>query len=109
VLFNELAVDGYFLNTTMRAPATSRRCDTSPRTSSWCSGSSRPSSHDLESKDDLKRRIDERRRSCRSSSSACRPSAGSRATVHGNHIARDAQAAKLRLVVETAQEVWGAT
>jgi hypothetical protein len=27
--------------------------------------------------------------------------------VHGNQIMRDSQAAKLRLVVETAQEVWG--
>jgi 5-methyltetrahydropteroyltriglutamate--homocysteine methyltransferase len=29
--------------------------------------------------------------------------------VHGNEIAREAQAAKLRLVVETAREVWGIT
>jgi hypothetical protein len=28
--------------------------------------------------------------------------------VHGNEIAREAQAAKVRLVVETAREVWGA-
>jgi len=28
--------------------------------------------------------------------------------VHGNNIAVEAQRAKLRLVVETAREVWGA-
>jgi hypothetical protein len=28
--------------------------------------------------------------------------------VHGNEILRESQAAKLRLVVETAREVWGA-
>ena len=27
--------------------------------------------------------------------------------MHGNDIARESQAAKLRLVVETAREVWG--
>jgi hypothetical protein len=27
--------------------------------------------------------------------------------VHGNEIPRESQAAKLRLVVETAREVWG--
>ncbi len=35
------------------------------------------------------------------------PQCGFSSTVHGNEIAREAQAAKLRLVVETAQEVWG--
>ena len=35
------------------------------------------------------------------------PQCGFSSTVHGNEIARDAQAAKLRLVVETAREVWG--
>jgi 5-methyltetrahydropteroyltriglutamate--homocysteine methyltransferase len=29
--------------------------------------------------------------------------------VHGNNIAVEAQRSKLRLVVETAQEVWGST
>ena len=35
------------------------------------------------------------------------PQCGFSSTVHVNQIARDAQAAKLRLVVETAIEVWG--
>jgi 5-methyltetrahydropteroyltriglutamate--homocysteine methyltransferase len=35
------------------------------------------------------------------------PQCGFSSTVHGNEIARESQAAKLRLVVETAQEVWG--
>jgi 5-methyltetrahydropteroyltriglutamate--homocysteine methyltransferase len=35
------------------------------------------------------------------------PQCGFSSTVHGNAIAMEAQAAKLRLVVETAREVWG--
>jgi methionine synthase II (cobalamin-independent) len=35
------------------------------------------------------------------------PQCGFSSTVHGNQIAVEAQAAKLRLVVETAHEVWG--
>jgi len=35
------------------------------------------------------------------------PQCGFSSTVHGNEIARESQAAKLRLIVETAREVWG--
>ena len=35
------------------------------------------------------------------------PQCGFSSTVHGNDIARESQAAKIRLVVETASEVWG--
>ena len=35
------------------------------------------------------------------------PQCGFSSTVHGNAIAMEAQAAKLRLIVELADEVWG--
>ena len=38
---------------------------------------------------------------------ALSPQCGFSSTVHGNDIAVEAQRAKLRLVVETAREVWG--
>jgi 5-methyltetrahydropteroyltriglutamate--homocysteine methyltransferase len=38
---------------------------------------------------------------------ALSPQCGFSSTVHGNEIMRESQAAKLRLVVETATEVWG--
>jgi len=38
---------------------------------------------------------------------ALSPQCGFSSTVHGNEIMRDAQAAKLKLVIETAREVWG--
>ena len=61
----------------------------------------------LESKDDLKRRIDEAARYAPLDQLALSPQCGFSSTVHGNDIAVEAQRAKLRLVIEVAQEVWG--
>ena len=61
----------------------------------------------MESKDDLKRRIDEAARYAPIDQLALSPQCGFSSTVHGNDIAVEAQRAKLRLVIETAQEVWG--
>jgi 5-methyltetrahydropteroyltriglutamate--homocysteine methyltransferase len=62
----------------------------------------------MESKDDLKRRIEEAARYAPLEQLAMSPQCGFSSTVHGNDIAVEAQRAKLRLVIETAQEVWGA-
>ena len=62
---------------------------------------------DMESKDDLKRRIDEASRYAPLEQLCLSPQCGFSSTVHGNDIAVEAQRAKLRLVIETAQEVWG--
>jgi 5-methyltetrahydropteroyltriglutamate--homocysteine methyltransferase len=61
----------------------------------------------LESKDDLKRRIDEASRHAPLEQLALSPQCGFSSTVHGNKIAVEDQRNKLRLVIETAQEVWG--
>ena len=61
----------------------------------------------MESKDDLKRRIEEASRYAPLDQLALSPQCGFSSTVHGNDIAVEAQRAKLRLVIETAQEVWG--
>ena len=61
----------------------------------------------MENKDDLKRRIDEASRYAPMDQLALSPQCGFSSTVHGNDIAVGAQRAKLRLVIETAQEVWG--
>ncbi len=62
---------------------------------------------EMESKDTLKRRIDEAARFAPMEQLCLSPQCGFSSTVHGNNIAVEAQRAKLRLVVETAQEVWG--
>jgi 5-methyltetrahydropteroyltriglutamate--homocysteine methyltransferase len=61
----------------------------------------------LESKDDLKRRIEEASKYAPLDQLALSPQCGFSSTVHGNDIAVEAQRAKLRLVIETAQGVWG--
>jgi len=61
----------------------------------------------MESKDALKRRIDEAAKHAPLSQLALSPQCGFSSTVHGNNIAVDDQRNKLRLVVETAREVWG--
>jgi len=61
----------------------------------------------LESKDDLKRRIEEAAQFVPLEQLCLSPQCGFSSTVHGNAIAVEAQRAKLRLVVETADAVWG--
>jgi 5-methyltetrahydropteroyltriglutamate--homocysteine methyltransferase len=61
----------------------------------------------LESKDDLKRRIEEASRYVPLEQICLSPQCGFSSTVEGNALTYDEQVAKLQLVVETAQEVWG--
>ena len=61
----------------------------------------------LENKDDLKRRIEEAAKYVPLEQLALSPQCGFSSTVHGNDIAVEAQKNKLRLVIETAEEVWG--
>lgn len=61
---------------------------------------------ELETKDTLKRRIEEAARYAPLDQLALSPQCGFSSTVHGNNIAVEDQRNKLRLVIETAQDVW---
>jgi 5-methyltetrahydropteroyltriglutamate--homocysteine methyltransferase len=61
----------------------------------------------LENKDDLKRRIDEAAQYIDLEQLCLSPQCGFASTSEGNLLSEDEQFAKLRLVVEVAQEVWG--
>jgi 5-methyltetrahydropteroyltriglutamate--homocysteine methyltransferase len=61
----------------------------------------------LESKDALKRRIDEAAQYAPLDQLCLSPQCGFSSTVHGNNIVVEDQRRKLQLVVETAQDVWG--
>jgi 5-methyltetrahydropteroyltriglutamate--homocysteine methyltransferase len=61
----------------------------------------------LESKDSLKRRIDEAARYVPLEQLCLSPQCGFSSTVDGNALTIEEEKAKLRLVVETAREVWG--
>ncbi|MEJ5991798.1 5-methyltetrahydropteroyltriglutamate--homocysteine S-methyltransferase [Ramlibacter sp. PS3R-8] len=60
----------------------------------------------LEDKDALKRRIEEAAKHAPMEQLALSPQCGFSSTVHGNNIAVEDQRTKLRLVIETAQEMW---
>jgi 5-methyltetrahydropteroyltriglutamate--homocysteine methyltransferase len=61
----------------------------------------------LESKDELKRRIDEAARFVPLERLALSPQCGFASTMEGNLLSEADQEAKLRLAAETAREVWG--
>jgi 5-methyltetrahydropteroyltriglutamate--homocysteine methyltransferase len=62
---------------------------------------------ELESKDELKRRIDEAAQYLPLDQLCLSPQCGFSSTVEGNALTVDEQKAKLALIVETAAEVWG--
>ena len=61
----------------------------------------------LEDKDALKRRIDEASRYLPLDQLCLSPQCGFASTLEGNDVTYEDEVKKLRLVVETAQEVWG--
>ena len=107
VLFNELDVDGYFLEYDDARSGDFGPLAHVPAGKTVVLGLVTTKLSLLETKDSLKRKIDEAARRVPLEQLCLSPQCGFSSTVHGNDIARDAQAAKLRLVVETAREVWG--
>jgi 5-methyltetrahydropteroyltriglutamate--homocysteine methyltransferase len=62
---------------------------------------------EVENKDAIKRRIDEAAKYAPIDQFCLSPQCGFSSTVHGNEIAREQQADKMRLITEIADEVWG--
>ena len=61
----------------------------------------------LESKDDLKRRVEAAARYVDADRLCLSPQCGFASTVDGNALTLDQQRAKLDLIVETAADLWG--
>jgi 5-methyltetrahydropteroyltriglutamate--homocysteine methyltransferase len=62
---------------------------------------------ELESKDDLKRRVEEASKFVPLDQLCLSGQCGFSSTVEGNALTYDDQLAKLRLIVETARDIWG--
>ena len=62
---------------------------------------------ELESKDALKRRIEEASKHAPIEQLCLSPQCGFSSTVEGNTVTYEQEVAKLRVIVETAAEVWG--
>jgi 5-methyltetrahydropteroyltriglutamate--homocysteine methyltransferase len=107
-LFGELAVDGFFLeydDARSGGFAPLRFVPRGPKkVVLGLVTSKRPA---LETKDDLKRRIDEAAKYLPLEQLCLSPQCGFSSTVEGNALTVEEEKAKLRLVVETAREVWG--
>jgi 5-methyltetrahydropteroyltriglutamate--homocysteine methyltransferase len=107
-LFGELAVDGFFLEYDDSRSGGFEPLRFVPRgTKRVVLGLVTSKRAALESKDELRRRIDEAAKYVPLDQLCISPQCGFSSTVEGNALTIDEQNAKLRLVVETAREVWG--
>ncbi|GAA4853414.1 5-methyltetrahydropteroyltriglutamate--homocysteine S-methyltransferase [Saccharopolyspora rosea] len=106
-LFNELAVDGFFLEFDDERSGTFAPLRFVPKGKVVVLGLVTTKRGELESKDALKRRIDEAARYIDPDQLCLSPQCGFASTEEGNALSYDQQVAKLRLVVETAAEIWG--
>ena len=106
-LFSELAVDGFFLEYDDDRSGTFAPLRFVPPGKMVVLGLVTTKRGALESKDVLKRRIDEASRYVPLEQLCLSPQCGFSSTVEGNALSREQQAAKLQLIVETAREVWG--
>jgi 5-methyltetrahydropteroyltriglutamate--homocysteine methyltransferase len=106
-LFNELAVDGFFLEYDDARSGGFAPLRFVPPGKMVVLGLVTTKRGALESKDTLKRRIDEASRYVPLEQLCLSPQCGFSSTVEGNVLSYDEEVAKLRLIVETAEEVWG--
>ncbi len=105
-LLSEMNVDGYFLEYDDARSGDFKPLRYLPKGKTVVLGLVTTKLGQLESKDDLKRRIDEASKYVPLDQLCLSPQCGFSSTVHGNDIAVEAQRAKLALVVEVAREVW---
>jgi 5-methyltetrahydropteroyltriglutamate--homocysteine methyltransferase len=105
-LLSEMNVDGYFLEYDDARSGDFKPLRHLPKGKMVVLGLVTTKLGQLESKDDLKRRIDEASKYAPLDQLCLSPQCGFSSTVHGNDIAVEAQRAKLALVVDVAREVW---
>ena len=106
VLFNELKVDGYFLEFDTPRAGNFAPLRYLPKGKKLILGLVTSKSGALEKADDLKRRIDEAAKLVPLDQLGISPQCGFSSTVLGNKLTIEDQIAKLKLVVQVAREVW---
>ena len=106
-LLAEMDIDAYFLEYDDERSGDFRPLRFLPKGKTVVLGLVTTKFDQMESKDALKRRIEEAAKYAPLEQLALSPQCGFSSTVHGNNIAVEAQRNKLRLVIETAQDVWG--
>lgn len=107
VLFNELKVDGYFLEFDTPRAGNFAPLRYMPKDKKLILGLVTSKTAELEKADDLKRRIDQASKLVPLDQLGISPQCGFSSTVLGNKLTIDDQIAKLKLVVQVARDVWG--
>ncbi|MBE3000145.1 5-methyltetrahydropteroyltriglutamate--homocysteine S-methyltransferase [Nocardiopsis sp. HNM0947] len=106
-LFNELDVDGFFLEFDDERSGGFEPLRFVPEGKYVVLGLVTTKKGELESKDELKRRIEQASKHVPLEQLCLSPQCGFSSTFEGNDLSYEEQVAKLRLIVETAEEVWG--
>jgi len=107
VLFNAINVHGYFMEYDSDRAGGFEPLRFVPKGKTVVLGLITSKSGRLESKDDLKRRIDEAAKYVPLEQLCLSPQCGFASTEEGNILAEEEQWAKLRMIAELADEVWG--
>ena len=107
ILFNAINVHGYFMEYDSERAGGFEPLRFVPKGKTVVLGLVTSKSGKLESKDELKRRIDEAAKFIPLDQLCLSPQCGFASTEEGNILAEDEQWAKLRMIVEVAEEVWG--
>jgi 5-methyltetrahydropteroyltriglutamate--homocysteine methyltransferase len=106
-LFSGLEVDGFFLEYDDERSGGFEPLRFVPRDKVVVLGLVTTKTGALERKDDLKRRVEDASRFIDVDQLCLSPQCGFASVAEGNKLTYDDQTAKLRLVVETAEEIWG--
>ena len=107
ILFNKIKVHGFFMEYDSDRAGGFEPLRMVPKDKMVVLGLVTSKSGRLESKDDIKRRIDQAAKFIDLDQLCLSPQCGFASTEEGNVLAEDEQWAKLRMIVEIAQEVWG--
>jgi 5-methyltetrahydropteroyltriglutamate--homocysteine methyltransferase len=106
-LFNELDVDGYFMEWDDERSGSFEALRFVPKGKQVVLGLVTTKRPELEDKDKLKRRIADAAMYVDIDQLCLSPQCGFSSTVEGNNLTREDQIAKLRLIVETVDDIWG--
>ena len=107
ILFNAINVHGYFMEYDSDRAGGFEPLRLVPKGKTVVLGLVTSKSGRLESKDELKRRIEQAAKFIDLDQLCLSPQCGFASTEEGNILAEDEQWAKLRMIVEVAEEVWG--
>jgi 5-methyltetrahydropteroyltriglutamate--homocysteine methyltransferase len=107
ILFNTIKVHGYFMEYDSERAGGFEPLRFVPKGKTVVLGLVTSKTGQLESKDTIKRRIEEAAKFVPLDQLALSPQCGFASTEEGNTLAEEEQWAKLRMIVEIADEVWG--